>query len=546
MNPFEEFLRRLFGGGPPPTMQEEEQQAARLPQVARNMASVAADIGRSFVEAYKQRSLDLQDLANRQAGGAFGMYQPLSDYGEDPRAAELARAQRDLALDVLSAGAMGPATSASMGMLSSAPGIGGSTARNALLESLRQIPYFQPPYQQYGETFDEAKRNLNRILKTISPPPEVAKKRMTRVGHSSPHLYERPVISSQTMGTGEGNQAFGIGSYNFTNDKTGKWYRELTGMPELFPIAPNLTVDWRAVKKARLIDDPSEKAQKIRELANKAHQREQILFNAYDNMNILDESINTGNPILNRDQVLKLLNGRMQDLDTELKRKKRSLDKTIAQVGNLDYNFTNARGSTPGTPGYRVQTARTFFNQLLDDREKVADFISDVKRMPENATFNLGQKARQATYRGEIYANPNEFLSLDYPFMGLEGRPRDKFLKALDDLGPDVRRAYERATEVSNLSPLNNNKLLMTATYPELKGKTAYDVASAMRNRGFVASEFLDALSRRKNDILTNTSNYVVFDPSRLYYDTVYGSAPFLPLSSVMSQMQKDKEKKKK
>jgi hypothetical protein len=42
------------------------------------------------------------------------------------------------------------------------------------------------------------------------------------------------------------------------------------------------------------------------------------------------------------------------------------------------------------------------------------------------------------------------------------------------------------------------------------------------------------------------TFNYTIYDPNRIQFQSAFAANPLLPLSSVMSQMQKDKEKKKK
>jgi len=601
MNPFEEFLRRLFGGGPPPTMQEEEQQAARLPRVARNMPSVAADIGKSFVDAYKQRSLDLQDLANRQAGGAFGMYQPLSDYGEDPRAAELARAQRDLALDVLSAGAMGPATSASMGMLSSAPGIGGSTARNAgmdVLARLRQNPLFAnvpeidpllATYLQFGATVPEARAALNAQLQARALRPEIQGVQQNPVGHSSPHFFLDPRIDPATARTGEGHQLWGPGLYVFENPATGESYRQSLrkyfGSPTLagIPFDPYTVSQLRkdpryAAFVDRLIgprtnifrpDDrkaigriedfqqrpgwdlrlPRTTRNDVESASRNIAQWENLVSGAKSRLEEIEAKVKEGSRWYNEDDIA---------------RQKKRMEEHENSLAEAKLNY---------------RKKLTGFNERQSGEQKVLR-----PRLPEASTV---------TYRGIFGANPNEILNQAEPFFGF-GRAFDTpFARALLNLpgGEEKLDRYARRMDALNSQifdnlpigisfedyknldyddPIKNYAKQLESDVTQvqqnlIKGfEPTYqrsersldpnDIMGAMMDQGIVGTRFPDALSRGFNVLKPTgmapsempTFNYTVYDPNRIQFQSAFAANPLLPLSSVMSQMQKDKEKKKK
>ena len=139
MNPFEQFLRKIFAGGLPPSVIEEDRQAANMGVAVDKLPKMAKDIGKSFVDSYKQRALDLQTLADQ----SIFRQVPLSDYEQvqTPR-----QAQRDLALDVLSAGA-GSGMKVGADILSSAPAIGGSVVKNTALNTLRNSPTFKASFE---------------------------------------------------------------------------------------------------------------------------------------------------------------------------------------------------------------------------------------------------------------------------------------------------------------------------------------------------------------------------------------------------------------
>jgi hypothetical protein len=586
-------------------MRAEEEEAARMPQVARNMPSVAADIGKSFVDAYKQRSLDLQDLANRQAGGAFGMYQPLSDYGEDPRAAELARAQRDLALDVLSAGAMGPATSASMGMLSSAPGIGGSTARNAgmdVLARLRQNPLFanvseidpaEATYRQFGATVPEARAALSEQLQARALRPEIQSVQQNPVLHSSPHFFLDPRIDPSTAKTGEGHQMWGPGLYVAESPGTASSYRESLRKYFGSPTLAGIPFDPFAVSQLR--QDPRYKE-------------------------FVDRLIGPRTNIWNPDDRKAI--GKIEDFQRNPARGSRTANREdvkfdLSNIGMWE-SFVRDAEERVREVAEAIRTGRTWFGTDAPAFTE-ADLKRQIKSAQENknylkeakvryrktlASFNEGQSLEQkalrarlpeastVTYTGTFGANPNEILNLTEPYFGFGGISGTPFERAILNLSQGdsrlanyeetMRELVDRTRELpigisfedyKNLDyndPIKNQARQLESDITQtqqnlIKGfepsfrrsvrdLDPNDIMRAMMDQGIVGTKFPDALSRGFN-VLKPTDmarsempsfNYTIYDPNRIQFEDAFAANPLLPLSSVMSQMQKDKEKKKK
>jgi|694.fasta_scaffold11762_2 hypothetical protein len=612
MNPFEEFLRRLFGSGPPPTMRAEEEEAARMPRVARNMPSVAADIGRSFVDAYKQRSLDLQDLANRQAGGALGMYQPLSDYGEDPRAADLARAQRDLALDVLSAGAMGPATSASIGMLSSAPGIGGSTARNAgmdVLARLRQNPLFanvpeidpaEATYRQFGATVPEARAALNEQLQTRALRPEIQSVQQNPVLHSSPHFFLDPRIDPATARTGEGHQMWGPGLYVAEGPGTASSYRESLRRYFGSPTLAGIPFDPYTVSQLR--QDP-----RYKEFVDRLIGSRTSIWDPEDRKAMgkieqyYDESrpsgLNTARRSLNN------YRGRVDFYENLVSEQKNLLQRSRQRLDEILQSETfspqmkqilseGEKENISALETYVSEAQENMGRAKKDYRKELKAFGSAEKRAATKIRAKLPE-ASTVTYRGTFGANPDEILNLTEPYFGFGGISGTPFEAAILNLPQgrqklalyeqtmqnamarvrelpvgiswqdyqnlpfdDPTKAYARQVE-SDVTEAQKNLIKgfePTIQRTSVRGTDPQRVMALMIDEGIVGTRFPDALSRGFNVLKPTgmpisdipTFNYTVYRPDRIQFQSAFAANPLLPLSSVMSQMQKDKEKKKK
>lgn len=460
MNPFEEFLRRLFGGGPPPTAMEEERQAANMGQAARDLPGMARSIGKSFLDAYKQRAVDLQDLAmqNPIAGGGL----PLSDMGgqADPR---LAQAQRDLALDVLSAGAFGGASQMGGALLSSAPGVGQSTARNAALDRLAQSRIFQvspdtkfsgDSWRQYGNTLEEARANLSAALARRQLNPEIAAVEQIPVGHSSPFFYEVPEITRRTMETGEGASLKGPGLY--VADAPAVYdghYRNtlarFTGAPT---VLGGLPLDYKNLDYLWWSGEPGQPSRARLEQLRKTMQQDyntQIRFAASgDRTSDLARArawLEKG--AKNRD--------RKQSSIVAIKVAEKSPDEAfqlwknkIAHPGELESDYVNARyANSPGdlmeqNEKYARKNFEAFVeyyksrsNELQEDAKRAtASYKRDLARYNEAVSggqrpLNISYPPRiVATYEGLLGANPNELLQLDRPFFGLEGADLQKVM----------------------------------------------------------------------------------------------------------------------
>lgn len=474
MNPFEEFLRRLFGGGPPPTAIEEERQAAGMGRAAQTMTDVSRSLGKSFAEAYAQRTRDLQDLAMQQVRGANA---PLSDM-----TAPSSQAQRDLALDVLGAGA-GAGMRVGTELLSSVPGVGQSTLRNAALDRLARSRIFQvspdskfadESWRQYGNTLEEARANLSAALARRQLNPEIAAVQQIPVGHSSPFFYEVPEITRRTMETGEGASLKGPGLYVADSpDVYEGHYRKTLARPTgPATVLGGLPLDYRNIKNLsrKLLEASVGSGAGYGGLPEEDWRKAAMLNNLTDKMEAdFVRSVKfpkNPNEVLaeresNRRYIASLLKQK-QNLENQLniistaKKNPRQAFQlwydTIADDLDKRNLFTERYYSSDPQ---RVQEenmkyAQQAFERFVDRSKTNETFLKrDLTRVTkryrgqvEGFVGNLGRRLNisyperiVATYEGVLGANPNELLHLDRPFFGLEGADLQRVMDAFKNFG---------------------------------------------------------------------------------------------------------------
>lgn len=596
MNPFEQFLRRLFGGGLPPSVIEEERQAANMGKVAENMPKVAKELGKSFLDSYKQRAQDLQTLANQQVIGQF----PLSDFGDvqSPR-----QAQRDLALDVLGAGA-GTGMRVGADILSSAPSVGGSVARNAALDRLRQNSIFQNPvanpfdrlapdsWKQFGNTLEEARVNLSNILSRTPVRPEIARAaEQIPVGHSSPYFYAAPQISRGTAKTGEGAALMGPGLYVAESpDVYERHYRQTLARPMGFPtiLSGQLPVDFNRISDAMrsaqegkaewsMLSDILGRIPREYEVANTRDAlkstRKDLEFQ-YNNLKDLQTRLDKAKINLSDKGKSNFFDRQPQFLKDYYLRKPEELDKSFELV---------RRGAEREFKEYTeiVAIAKKRIKKSLEN------FNNKQDRLTRN--FNVAYPEKViATYEGLLGAGPNELLQLDLPFYGQEGKNLEKVMQALGNfktssgasLADEYMKNMEAATKnLPKMRPMSQEEFLRSGNanlrdrlrqaskdiqginVNPLKGYSPtyrytslendpFAILEALRDQGIVGTKYADGASR--GNFLANitdpepaTFNYTVFDPSRIQFTDAYGSAnPFGPVSMAMQALQNEREKK--
>lgn len=463
MNPFEEFLRRLFGGGPPPTAMEEERQAAGMGRAARDLPGMVRDIGKSFAEAYAQRTRDLEDLAMQQVRGSV----PLSDM-----TAPSSQAQRDLALDVLGAGA-GAGMRVGTELLSAVPGVGQSTLRNAALDRLAQSRIFQvspqsqfadESWRRYGNTLEEARANLSAALARRELNPEIAAVQQIPVGHSSPFFYEVPEITRRTMETGEGASLKGPGLYVADAPAVydGHYRNTLARFTESPTILGGLPLDYQNIRDLswnmpgsgrKLSPEAEKRLNKLKERMEKDY-NSQIRYSG-DASSSIDAA---------RQRIDRLIQERNKSRSTLLildlvkkdpEKAFRLWRESIAQPYQLESSFY-ARRYADDPVAYAEQNAKEteyHFKRFVDyNKDRVTqlrkidqsnakrykraleDYNESVSRA--QSRLNISYPPRiVATYTGTLGANPNELLHLDRPFFGLEGADLQRVMDAFKNFG---------------------------------------------------------------------------------------------------------------
>lgn len=596
MNPFEQFLRRLFGGGLPPTVMEEERQAANLGKSAENMPKMAKELGKAALNSYKQRAQDLQTLANQQVFGQV----PLSDFGDvqSPR-----QAQRDLALDILSAGA-GTGMRVGADLLSSAPAVGGSVARNAALDRLRQNPIFQESvanpfdrlapdsWKQFGNTLEEARVNLSNILSRTPVRPEIARAtEQIPVGHSSPYFYTAPEISRGTAKKGEGAALMGPGLYVAESPDVYKGhYRETLGRPMGSPtiLGGQLPVDFNRISNAvRSAQEGKAEWSMLSDILGRIPREYEVkgaqarlksarndLEFQYENLIDLQTRLDNAKRTLSDKGRADYFNKQPDFLKDFFRRKPEELDKSfelIRQQAEKD-----------------VKSYTEFVTKAKKRLKKGLENFNDTQaKLTRNFNITYPEKVI-ATYEGLLGAGPNELLQLDLPFYGQEGKNLEKVMQALGNfktssgasLADEYMQNMETATKnLPKMRPMSQEEFLrsenanlrdrlrqaskdvQSINVNPLKGYSPtyrytslendpFAIVEALRDQGIVGTKYTDAISRRNflaniTDPEPATFNYTVFDPSRIQFTDAYGSAnPFGPLSFAMQALQNEREKK--
>jgi hypothetical protein len=226
-----------------------------------------------------------------------------------------------------------------------------------------------------------------------------------------------------------------------------------------------------------------------------------------------------------------------------------------------------------------------------DYRRELKAFGSAEKRAATKIRAKLPE-ASTVTYRGTFGANPDEILNLTEPYFGFGGISGTPFERAILNLPQGdsrlanyeqtMRELVDRTGELpigisfedyKNLpydDPIKNQARQLESDITQtqqnlikgfepnfrrsMRDLDPNDIMGAMMDQGIVGTRFPDALSRGFNVLKPTgmapsempTFNYTIYDPNRIQFQSAFAANPLLPLSSVMSQMQKDKEKKKK
>jgi len=528
MNPFEQFLRRLFGGGLPPSVIEEERQATNLGTAAKNMPKVAKELGKSFVDSYKQRAQDLQTLANQSVFPQV----PLSDFEtvQSP-----VQAQRDLALDVLSAGA-GTGLRVGADILSSAPAVGGSVARNAL-------PKWLQSSAEYANEKEALKHQLLMDLIRNRHPLEGTTP-MRRIYHSSRGVFKAPALDPTRQGAGVGDFWQGTGAaYVAESPQVRDFYRNMLARDQ---------TDYK-LPSGKVVKNPNQKLDEIiKKMESNLTDAERRLYDDYSDENIKE----------------------VADLKDQL-----------AGAINRRIAWANPVASyIPSISSSELAEAKANYADLYDslrkfpkDRETKLELKRAGERLAQiqkDLTRNISQRPKDpfvTSYSGFFYANPDELFNLNLPITiqpsaeriiaGLNELPvgnRDKGLVLPEEgVGDALVRQQRNNMAEPNVSSTNSNEMIVSgqrlggwASYrPDFTTATPWQVMEALKDKGIVGNQYLDRKSFENilgpQDIKNPTYNYVVTDPSRLRFTDLFGSAnPFGPVSMAMQTLQKEQEKK--
>lgn len=536
MNPFEQFLRRLFGGGLPPTVMEEERQAANLGKTAENMPKMAKELGKAALNSYKQRAQDLQTLANQQVFGQF----PLSDFGDvqSPR-----QAQRDLALDILSAGA-GTGMRVGADLLSSAPAVGTTTATRIIPEWLRSSSDYANQKEVIREQLLESFRRSRHPLEGQTP--------SRRIYHSSRGIFEAPTLDPARQGAGVGDFWQGTGAaYVAESPQVRDYYRNL--------LYRNNQQDYK-LPSGKVIRDPNLKLDEIiKRLENKISDANKKLYADYSDENIKEAAA------LNK-QLSAAINRRVAWSDLM------AVDPWISEsaadnfaIAKNDYikNY-EALNSTPK----EAKELRKIYKDRLKDAETELD---EAQKQISAIVKQRSKEPRVTSYSGYFYANPDELFNLNLPITiqpsaeriiaGLNELPVGSgnrgFVLPEERVGDALIRNQIQHMAEPNLSSTNSNAMIVSGQHPggwssyrsDFTAATPWQVMEALKDKGIVGNQYLDRNSFEAifspQGAVNPTYNYVVTDPSRLRFTDLFSTAnPFGPLSFAMQALQNEREKK--
>ena len=529
MNPFEQFLRKLFAGGLPPSVIEEDRQAANMGVAVDKLPKMAKDIGKSFVDSYKQRALDLQTLADQ----SIFRQVPLSDYEQvqTPR-----QAQRDLALDVLSAGA-GSGMKVGADILSSAPAIGGSVARNALPKWLQNSADYADEKLALRDQLLDSFRKTRHPLEGSTP--------TRKIFHSSRGVFESPTLDAARQGAGIGDFWQGTGAaYVAESPSVRDYYRELLSKNSQELILPS----------GKRIKDPSAKLDEvITNLKVKLDNARDNLYNNYtvENMEAV-ESL--------RQQVQSGINRRIAWADPVSLWTPRIKEKSILEEKQDYADLLAALSKSPKSKEIKLLLKESL--QRLAEAQKAMG--SNIRTQSENPFAT--------SYSGYFYANPDELFNLNIPIAqqpsaeriiaGLNQLPvgsgDPRMVYAGERVGDAMVRQQRNNLIEPNLSSTSSNEMIVSGQReggwgdyrPGFTSATPWQTMEALKDKGIVGNQYLDRRSLESiisdQNLANPTYNYVVTDPSRLRFTDLFGAAdPFGSLSSTMQAIQNSKQEKK-
>lgn len=538
MNPFEEWLQKILAKPP----KKEEEKNMWMDAISRALMTAVAASSRAPMEganvlgqAYGDRNRQLMQAASQAMQPGANV--PLSDYGVAPQNT----AQRDLALDVMSAGA-GSGMKVGAELLSSAPAVGKASL-------LSNLPKWLQPSIEYNTEKELLREKLVDEFRRLRHPME-GQAPARRIYHSSRGIFEAPTLDLARQGAGVGDFWQGTGAaYVAESPQVRDYYRNLLAKSQLDYQLPS----------GKIIADPSTSLDKIiTKLENRLDAAKRRLYDNYSDENIKEVATL-------QQQYNGAINRRVEWAQSN------AVDSWLPEIASRD--LADSRKT--------IEELLQRIAQNPDDKFARTEFKSALKQ------FNFRQKElnsklmaravdpRVTSYSGFFYANPDELFNLNLPIA--QQPAAERIIAGLNELpvgtsaevgefgvvlpgervGDAMVRQQASHLAVPNLSSTAGNEMIISgqrgnswsARRPEFTSATPWQTMEALKSKGIVGNQYLDRRSLEAavspEGIANPTSNYVVTDPSRLRFTDLFGAAnPFSPLGTAMQALQNEQEKK--
>jgi len=511
MNPFEEWLQKLFAKPPEkPTKKQEENIYA---QGIRNAIATIATLGVANPLANGAIDFLRQAGTEQRKGLDKAINKGISSLSDDEFT--------NLALDF--GGMVGSIESQGFKIPSWLESSAGYAGRKAELK----------------EKLINAFRNLRHPLEGEITP--------KRIYHSSRGIFEAPTLDPSRQGAGVGDYWQGTGAAYVTElPAVRDYYRNV--------LAKSSRGDDIKLSSGKVIGNP---ISRIEELVNDLRREALDLHRDYSANNNL-ESLGKYRKLRSRITDLE----RRYDawLGARTDEDEASLSELITRLKE-EYLDTYRKLQNPNLDKSDRRDLTVYLRATNDEINKYQ------KRLARPSSVKPDEP-RVTSYSGFFYANPEELFNLNIPVAQQPAAAR--VTAALNELpvgsnesgvllpgervGDALIRQQETFLPTPNITATNANEMIVSGqrgtgwsgARPSFTSATPWQVMEALKDKGIVGNQYLtrnDFESILSGNPLTNPSyNYVVTDPNRLRFTDLFAAAPF---GMAMQSLREEQEKKK-
>jgi len=518
MNPFEEWLQKLFAKPPETKKQEDNIFAEGIRKAIATVAQVGLANPLSYVAVDFIRSAGEQQRGNLDKA----IKQGISSLSQEE--------QMNLAMDFGSA-------------VGSIENVGS------------KVPSWLISSTDYAGRKEALREQLLDAFRRIKHPME-GQAQARRIQHSSREVFPEATLDEARQGQGVGDFWQGTGAAYISEARgVNDYYRKVLSQKRSaqdikLPSGKTVADPWK------VFNDLADKYRsRIYEL-DKAIVQAKVLGNTELIQKYSDElSKESGNlfTVLSTRKRFTDPNVILPDDPTALRLKE--LD---AAKDRYSEYVEKLKGMTENDPDKKALTQAS---------RATLKTINEIQSELQRPMFTPSVEPRVTTYKGFFYANPDELFNLNIPLKDqaageritaalnqLPAGPRVLDYIGYPGVGDYLQAQQSQLRDTPSLASSTINEMIVSgqnpnnawAGYrPEITDASPWQVMEALKGKGIVGNQYLDKGSMNafmRQETPTNpTNNYVVTDPSRLRFTDLFAAAPF---GMAMQTLQQEQEKK--